>query len=53
MGFLDETGLKFLWEKIKSEISGGRADGSPVGTVISFMGKTAPSGYLIGAGTAL
>lgn len=29
----------------------GGGDGSPVGTVISYMGKTAPTGYLICDGT--
>lgn len=29
----------------------GGGDGSPVGTVISFMGKTAPTGYLVCDGT--
>ena len=36
---------------VQSIPASGGGDGSPVGTVISFMGKTAPSGYLICDGT--
>ncbi len=32
---------------VRSLPSSGGGDGSPVGTVVSYMGKTAPSGYLI------
>ena len=33
--------------------SGGSSDGNPVGTIISFMGKTAPQGYLKCDGSVL
>lgn len=41
-----------LPEAVRSIPAGsGGGDGSPVGTVISYMGKTAPTGYLICDGT--
>lgn len=50
MGFLDEEGLNNFWNLIKPKLFAG-GDGSPVGTIISYMGKTAPTGYLICDGT--
>lgn len=35
-----------LWDKIKSRQGLGYYDGTPVGTVISYMGKIPPEGYL-------
>lgn len=47
---LDKSGLQFyteaLWDKIKSRQGLGYYDGTPVGTVISYMGKIPPEGYL-------
>ena len=36
-----------LAKAVRSIPASGGGDGGPVGTVISYMGKTAPSGYLI------
>lgn len=58
MGFLDENGLRHLWDKIKSYVAQNGVpgpqgpDGNPIGTVISFMGTAAPSGYLACDGAA-
>lgn len=35
-----------LWDKIKSRQGLGNYDGTPVGTIISYMGTTPPEGYL-------
>ena len=56
--FLDLDGLRHLWDKIKSYVAQNGIpgpqgpDGNPTGTVISFMGTTAPEGYLACDGTA-
>lgn len=40
-----------LWDKIKSRQGLGNYDGTPVGTVISYMGTSPPEGYLACDGT--
>ena len=55
--FYDATNLvakKSLWSTLKSALKtyfDDLYDSTPVGTVLSFMGKTAPTGYLICDGT--
>lgn len=48
MGFLDSEGLAYFFrEKIKPGLGGNGGGGSPIGTIISFMGTSAPAGYLV------
>lgn len=51
MGYLDGAGLEYFWGKIKGKLPGPRGpagpDGNPIGTVISFMGASAPKDYLV------
>lgn len=51
MGYLDSAGLEHFWGKIKENLPGPRGpagpDGNPIGTIISFMGTSAPDGYLV------
>ena len=52
MGFLDSEGLAYFFrEKIKPGLGGNGGGGSPIGTIISFLGLTAPAGYLVCDGT--
>lgn len=52
MGFLDSEGLAYFFrEKIKPGLGGNGGGGSPIGTIISFMGTSAPAGYLVCDGT--
>ena len=56
MGYLDSEGLAHFWAAIKDRLPGPRGpagpDGNPIGTVISFMGTTAPKDYLVCDGAA-
>lgn len=53
--YLDDTGVAYLWSKIKAYVDSHSGGGSsvPVGAVSMYAGSTAPSGYLLCQGQAV